>query len=176
MSFSFNKRNQRKARETSLSSLPVSSNIFGVLKKKTRKPEKPFHFYCKRGRERPRYSVLTYMNKQRMKTRKKEEKYRKQRVKQPTKQKKIENLNAKFSESLVEKVLERYKKYGYELEHNNRSYFLNDPLAQTELSKIKRKIPPTFKKKKEIVKKQNEYNMQKHFDELLYNPNYFKNW
>ena len=154
----------KKARKTSLSSLPAASVFLTLAKKK--KPKKPVHFIA--GRNRKNYSSLTNMGKKMMKRKKKEEKYRKERVIEPTKETKRNQLIATFGKSLVGKVMEKPKKFGYQFEHNDRNYFHNDFLADTEIARIQRKIrTKKIIPKKTIIETKN-MTPEQHLRELLY--------
>ena len=159
-----------KYRKTSLSSLPTTESLFCGTEKKP-EPKKPLHFML--GRKKRNYSMLTNMGQKMKQRREKEEKYRKPRIKAPTKEAKKNILVGKFGERFVKKVMDKPKKYGYKYEHNNRRYFNNPILATTKNGKIERKIQPS--RTKQINKKkqpERKYmTAEQHKMELLYGKN-----
>lgn len=139
-----------------------------------KKLKKAPKFQCKRKQIKDKAFGLTNMEKTRIQRRKKEEKYRKPKVKAMTKEQKVNILQQKFGTTIVEKVLQPKKKYGSTFEHNDRRYFHNECMADTKINKIRRKI--LIKQKQSRKKKpsqKNDFEVKEHLKELLEEYNQF---
>ena len=164
--------NTRNEKLSSLSNLFVPEKEESVTSQIAEQPKKP-RFIFKANRSR-KYSSLYFLGKDRSKIIKEEEKYRRERVKQVSKQKRKELYKLQFSEKFVDKVYSRKKKQVSKYQHSNPKTFENVINWNSSLNRILRKIGADRTPHRNYIAETGNLDWDEHMFELLYKPNYKK--